>query len=202
MIPIRSKSTEDVIKADLTGVYATFEGSKYTLFDRGSKFTSKQFTWLANELGFIKVYTSPYTPTGNSVVEWTHAFLKASPGKLICNHNIHWDEIAHIATMAYNVFLHSSAREAPFYSVFGHDTFIPTLFKLLLPKLRYMNNGKCRILLDAMWEIYMMARLNFKTSRHKCPPPVRDPDKTDFKMRHGFSKEPYPKRSIWFKIQT
>ena len=33
--------------------------------DRGRKFTKKQFTWLANELGFNKVYTPPYIPMGN-----------------------------------------------------------------------------------------------------------------------------------------
>ena len=77
MIPIRSKSTEKVIKAYLTGMYSTFGGSKYILRDRGSEFISKQFTFLANELGFIKVYTSPYAPTANTI-EWTHSFLKAS----------------------------------------------------------------------------------------------------------------------------
>ena len=55
MIPIRSKSTEEVIKAYLTGVYSTFGGSKYILSDSRSEFTSKQFTLLTNELGLIKV---------------------------------------------------------------------------------------------------------------------------------------------------
>ena len=57
------------IHAYLTGVYSTFRGSKYILNDRGSKFTSKQFTWLAKELGFIKVYISPYTPTGSNSMD-------------------------------------------------------------------------------------------------------------------------------------
>ena len=34
-----------------------FWGSKYILSDGGG-FTSKQLTWSAKELGFIKVYTS------------------------------------------------------------------------------------------------------------------------------------------------
>ena len=46
--------------------------------------------------------------------------------------------------------------------MFGHDPFILTLFKLLLPKCRYMDDEKCKIHLDAMQEIYMMAALNFK----------------------------------------
>ena len=128
IIPMRSKSTEKVIKAYFTGVYSTFGGSKYILIDRGSEFTGQQPTWLAKELGCIKVYTLPYIPTGNSVIEWTHAFLKTSLRKFIYNHNTDWDEIAHIATMAYNVFPHSSAGETPFYLMLGHYTFMPNLF--------------------------------------------------------------------------
>ena len=58
MIPIRSKSTEDIIKVYLTGEYSTFRGIKYILSDCSSEFTSKQFEFLAKELGFIKIYTS------------------------------------------------------------------------------------------------------------------------------------------------
>ena len=181
MISIRSKSTKEVIKAYLMGLYSTFRDSKYILSDRGSKFTTKQFTWLANGLGFIKVYISAYTPTGNSVIKWTHGFLKASLRQLICNDNIDWNEISHVANMAYNVFLHSSAGEAPFYLMFGCDDFMATLFKSLLPKSIH-GQWKCRIHFDVMWEIFMMAILNLKTARDKYPLPIRDPDKTDFKI--------------------
>ena len=125
MIPIRSKSTEEVINAYLAGMYSTFRGSKYILSDRGSEFTSKQFTWLANELGLTKVCPLPYTATGNLVIDWTHTFLKASVGKPICNHHIDRDEIANIATMTYNVFSHSSAG-APIYLMFGCNSFMLT----------------------------------------------------------------------------
>ena len=114
MIPIRSKSTEDMIKAYLTGVYSTFRGSKYILSDQSSEFTSKQFEFLAKELGFINVYTSPYTPTGNSIIEHTNSFLKASIRKLICKHQVDWDETIHIAAMVYSIFPHSSAGESHF----------------------------------------------------------------------------------------
>ena len=53
-----------------------------------------------------------------------------------------------------------------------------TLFKLLLPKVRYMGGKKwCKINLDTMREIYMMAVINLKTDRDKSLPPQRPPQK-------------------------
>ena len=63
-------------------------------------------------------------PTGNSIIECTHSFLKASLRKPIYNHQIVWDEFVHTTTMVYNVFLHPSTGEAAFYLMFGCDPFI------------------------------------------------------------------------------
>ena len=45
-----------------------------------------------------------------------------------------------------------------------------------------MGDEKCRIDLDAMRGLYMMAVLNLKRARDKYPPPINDPNKTDFKV--------------------
>ena len=58
MVPIKTKTTEDIINACLKHEYSTFGGSKYILSGRNGEFSSKQFTWLNKELGFTKVYTS------------------------------------------------------------------------------------------------------------------------------------------------
>ena len=78
MISIKTKTTEDIINAYLKHVYAFFRGSKYILSDRSGEFSSKQFMWLAKEIGFTKVYTYPYTPMGNLGIERTHTFLNSS----------------------------------------------------------------------------------------------------------------------------
>ena len=109
MNSIKTNSTEDIMKAYLKDVYCTFRGSKYILSDSVGKYISEQFTWLAQELGFIQVYTSRYTPAGNSVTEWAYTFLKSSLRNCICNHNTDWDDIADMAMIAYNLFPHSSA---------------------------------------------------------------------------------------------
>ena len=69
-------------------------------------------------------------------------------------------------------FQHSSVREATFHLMLGCNAFIPTLFKLLLAKLRYMGDEGCKIYLNAISEIYMLAVLNLNIARDKCPPPT------------------------------
>ena len=66
--------------------------------------------------------------------------------------------------------------------MFGSDAFMPTLFKLLLPKFGYMGDDRCKIDLDTMREIYMMVVLNLKIARDKYPPLTCDPDNTDIKV--------------------
>ena len=77
-----------------------------------------------------------------------------------CNHDAEWDELVHKAKMAYNIFPHSTTGESPFFLMYGRDAYLSTLHQLLQPKMRYMGDNECRIHLDAMREIYMMAVLN------------------------------------------
>ena len=55
MISIRSNSTEEIIKAYKMMSTTHLGTVQSILSDRGGEFTSKQITWIAKELGFIKV---------------------------------------------------------------------------------------------------------------------------------------------------
>ena len=164
MITIKTMTTEDIINAYLKHVYDSFGGITYILRDRGGDSVVNNFT---------RLYTSPYTPMGNPVIERTHSFLKASLQKVISNHSTHWRSISHLAVMSYHVFLHSSSEEALFYLIFRQDAYLLTLLKLLLPKIRYMGDEKCRIYLDSMTNIYTITMLNLIIVRAKCPSPIK-----------------------------
>ena len=140
-------------------------GSKFILTDRGGEFSTEAMSYIADQLGFTKVYTSPYSPKSNSVIERCHSFLKNSIRKLRCNNNAEWDDLIHIAKIVYNIFPYSAAGETPFFLMYRRDAYLPTLHQLLQPKMRYMGDNKCRIHLDAMQEIYMMTVLNLKMSQ-------------------------------------
>ena len=54
--------------------------------DNGKEFSSASMAYIADQLGFTKVYTAPYSPHLNSVIERCHNFLKNSIRKLRSNH--------------------------------------------------------------------------------------------------------------------
>ena len=43
-------------------IYADKGGSKFILSDKGKEFSSPSLSYIADQLGFTKVYTSPYPP--------------------------------------------------------------------------------------------------------------------------------------------
>ena len=59
VIPIEDKRTETIIKAYLKYVYTDKGRSKFILTDRGGEFSSEAMSYVADQLGFTKVYTSP-----------------------------------------------------------------------------------------------------------------------------------------------
>ena len=78
VIPIENRRTDIVTNAYLKYVYIDKGGSKFILTDRGSKFMSEAMSYIADQLGFMKDYTSPYLPESNSINERYHSFLKTS----------------------------------------------------------------------------------------------------------------------------
>ena len=109
---------------------------------------AKAMSCIADQLGFTKVYTLPYSPKSNSVIERCHSFLNNLIRKM------RWDELIHIAKMAYNIFFHSTTGECLFFLMYGRDAYLPTLHQLLQPKMRYIGDDKCRVHLDAMRDLH------------------------------------------------
>ena len=78
IVPIKDKKTKSVINAYITYIYADKGRSKFILSEHRKEFASASMAYIADQLGFTKVYTSPYSPCSNSVSERCHNFLKNS----------------------------------------------------------------------------------------------------------------------------
>ena len=112
-------------------MYCDKGGSKFILTNKGGEFSSEVMSYVTDQLGFTKVYTSPYSPKSNSIIERCHSFLKNSIRKMRCNHDMEWDELAHKVKLAYNIFPHSATGESPFFLMYGRDAYLPTMHNLL-----------------------------------------------------------------------
>ena len=60
IIPIKDKKTESVINAYIKYIYENNGRSKFILSDNGKEFSCASMAYIADQLGFTKVYTSPY----------------------------------------------------------------------------------------------------------------------------------------------
>ena len=67
--PIKGKKTETVINAYMKYTYADKGRSKFNLSDNGKEFSSASMAYIVDQLGFTKVYTSPYLQCSNSVIQ-------------------------------------------------------------------------------------------------------------------------------------
>ena len=78
IVPIKDKKTETMINAYIKYIYADKGGSQFILSYNGKEFLSASVAYIADQLVFIKVYTSPYSPHSNSVVVRCHSLIKNS----------------------------------------------------------------------------------------------------------------------------
>ena len=78
IVPIKEKKTETMINACIKYTYADKGRSQFILSDNGKEFSGASMAYIADQLGVTKVYTSPYSPHSNSVIERFHSFLKNS----------------------------------------------------------------------------------------------------------------------------
>ena len=160
-IPLKTKTTEEVLQAYIDNVYSKFGESIKILSDNGTEFKNKIFEQVAKELGVVyKLYTPPYHPASNGRIEGFHAFLKACVSKHISPH-LEWDDLVPLACAAYNFIPNEHSKESPFFLMFGRDPVLP-LNTLLEPKIRYMGNDINIISLETMKNLYEIVATNLK----------------------------------------
>ena len=187
-IPLKTKTTEEVLQAYIDNVYSKFGGSIKILSDNGTEFKNKIFEQVAKELGVVyKLYTPPYHPASNGRIEGFHAFLKACILKHI-SPQLEWDDLVPLACAAYNFIPNEHSKESPFFLMFGRDPVLP-LNTLLELKIRYMGNDINIISLEAMKNLYEITATNLKLAREKGDPQEQLTPTKITTRGHGFNSK-------------
>ena len=153
-IPLPNKRADTVANAYIKHIYSLFGGSDKILTDNGTEFKNEIMDKILEKLGVQKrAYSAPYRPQSNGRVEGFHRFLKSCTGKLAEAHRLEWDQVAHLATAAYNFFPNENSGESAFFLMFGRDPIIP-LYDLLEPDARYVGESRARLSLQELQNVY------------------------------------------------
>ena len=165
-VPLKTKTEVEVVTAYKNHIYCTFGGSVKILMDNGTEFKNKLFKKVVEELGNeMSIHSSLYRPQSNKKKEGFHRFLKACIAKHI-NHGLEWDELAPMATACYNFFPKCSARESPFFLMFGRDP-VNKLNHMLHQARWYFHNDNGLPDLEALKNIYQVVIQQLLNNRER-----------------------------------
>ena len=162
-IPLKTKCTEDVIKAYIDHICCTFGPSRKILTDNGTEFKNKLWTEVFKKLRIEQKFTPIYSPQCNGRIEGFHKFLKATIAKQL-ETRIEWDNLVWKATAAYNFFPTESSGIAPFFLMFGCKAAVEhTLLESENPK--YLGTGDGMINIGLMTKLYHVVAHNLNEAR-------------------------------------
>ena len=172
-IPLQDKTAESVLDAFFIHIYPWGMPRKI-LTDNGTEFVNHLFEEVSHQLGVEHKITTPaYHPQSNGKLEGFHYFLKTCTTKMITG-DLEWDEVLHLACNGYNFFPSESAKEAPFFLMFGRDPRM-RLTEFLKPRFRYLGDSTGMKKLDVLHAIYWLAVQNISRYRQARDKPSNKP---------------------------
>ena len=162
-IPLKSKCTEDVIRAYINHICCTFGPTRKILTDNSTEFKNKLWTEVFEKLRTEQKSTPIYSPQCNSRIEGFHKFLKATIAKQL-ETRMECDDLVWKATAAYNFFPTESSGLVPFFLMFGHEAAVNhTLLESENPKYLRTNEGMINV--GLMTKLYNVVAHNLNEAR-------------------------------------
>ncbi|CAF2130055.1 unnamed protein product [Rotaria magnacalcarata] len=95
------------------------------LSDRGTHFQNKLMENLQNLIGYNHIYSTPYHPQTNGVVERFTATFVAQIAKLQSTQHNNWDEYLQAVVFAYNTGVYKSTKFSPYELLYGRTARLP-----------------------------------------------------------------------------
>ena len=95
------------------------------LSDQGSHFRNQLMENITRLIGFNHIYTTPYHPQSNGLVERFNATFVPQISKLQDTQNNNWDEYLQAVVFAYNTGIHKTTRYSPYELLYGRAARLP-----------------------------------------------------------------------------
>ncbi|CAF3783274.1 unnamed protein product [Rotaria sp. Silwood1] len=155
------------------------------LSDRGSHFQNKLMENSQKLIGYNHIYSTPYHPQSNGVVERFNATFVTQISKLQDTQYNNWDEFLQVVVFAYNTGVHKSTKFSPYELLYGGPARLPfhrqpTQFTFDKP-VDYFEQLKktLRIFHQASKDNILLQQqaTNIYYNRHRCNPELKSGDK-------------------------
>ena len=124
--PLKNEKAQTLAQILCEDFFPYFGIPKVILSDRGSAFTGKIFEEVAKNYGLKQVYTTPYHPKGDGLVERFNRTLQQALAKSLHKTGGDWKEHLGHVVFAYNSMVHSSTGLPPFLLMFGREPRLPS----------------------------------------------------------------------------
>jgi len=118
-VPLKRIHTEAVAEA-LLSIFCRLGVPKEILSDRGAQFTSGLMQEISRLLSIKQLYTTPYHPQCNGLVEKFNGTLKSMLKKMCEEEPRDWDRFIEPVLFAYREVPQSSLGFSPFEMIYGH----------------------------------------------------------------------------------
>ncbi|CAF4618796.1 unnamed protein product [Rotaria magnacalcarata] len=95
------------------------------LSDQGSHFRNQLMDNIKHLIGYNHIYSTPYHPQTNGIVERFNATFIPQISKLQDTQNNNWDEYLQAVVFAYNTGIHKTTKYSPYELLYGHLPRLP-----------------------------------------------------------------------------
>ena len=116
--PLRSKVAGSIVEK-LSGFIRDFGVPETLLLDNAMEFRGHEMRQWADAHGIVLLYTTPYHPQGNGVIERMHRTLKTVLGQLCQGYPHRWPSLVGKCQALMNGAVHSATGSTPFVAFFG-----------------------------------------------------------------------------------
>ncbi|CAF3896612.1 unnamed protein product [Rotaria sordida] len=118
-------TAETAARALFDDCFCKFGIPSVILSDRGTHFQNKLMENLQHLIGYNHIYSTPYHPQTNGIVERFNATFVTQISKLQNAQHNNWDEYLQAVVFAYNTGVHKSTKFSPYELLYGRTARLP-----------------------------------------------------------------------------
>ncbi|PHJ23293.1 retrovirus-related pol polyprotein from transposon [Cystoisospora suis] len=138
------------------------------LSDNGPQFVADVVQRLCRGIGARKLYSTPYHPKGNSVVESFMRTLKKALGALVDEDGRDWDRHLQAVALAHNSTPHTATGFSPFFLEHGREAVLPVQRYLDEPRLDPVSVSWLERLWRSRLYVYEAHAMEEKRQKELC----------------------------------